>query len=487
MRPPDNSLQRRIARARARLRGGQPQGKTPYRRPPTPKRRVPRREIEARRQRMVRWGVGIAAAVVVAVLVGGVLWDQVIKPNQTVASVNGQGISRQDYWKYRANNLYEQALQYQDFAQFVGPDQQGQYQAIAQQSLAQIPQVWGSTDLDPATLERMIEDKIYLQGLADVGQSITPEEISTYALNRFAPPDAPLLTPVPTPTLTAARAAIATSTAAAFAATPIEATAVAGTPGATPLAATPVAATLLATPIAEVPPATPDAASALATAEAGFTQFQDQFFPIAHLSRADYERLVAAPALARQKAQNALQANVGQSAPQVHAAHILLPTREAADAARARIVDGGEDFATVARELSTDTATAPNGGDLGWFTRAEMVPPFAEAAFTLKPGEISEPVETEYGWHLIRVDETDPDRPLTDRQLSQVRQDVVNQWLQEERDSAAISSSLAPTPTPIAERFTPPVDAPPPPAPTPLPAATPLGSPVPVVIATPAG
>ena len=87
----------------------------------------------------------------------------------------------------------------------------------------------------------------------------------------------------------------------------------------------------------------------------------------------------------------------------MHAAHILLPTREEAGAARTRVTEGGEDFATVARELSTDEATAANGGELGWFTREEMVAPFAEAAFALEPGAISEPVETEFGWHVIQV------------------------------------------------------------------------------------
>ena len=78
-------------------------------------------------------------------------------------------ISRQDYWKARAIGLYEQALQYQHFAQFVGPDQQGQYLALAQQSLAQLPTVWGSTDVDPASLEKMVDDQVYLQGMHDLG------------------------------------------------------------------------------------------------------------------------------------------------------------------------------------------------------------------------------------------------------------------------------------------------------------------------------
>ena len=207
----DDSIRGRIARARARASGG---SRPVPKRPPTPKRRVPRREIQARRQRMLRWGIAAVGLLTLIILAGGLLYEYVVKPNQTLATVGSTTISRQDYWKSRATDLYEQALQYQDFAQFVGPDQQGQYLALAQQSLAQLPDVWGSTDVDPTSLEKMIEDQIYLQGLDDLGLEMTPDEIHTFALNRFAPPGAPLIAPSPTPTLTAERAAMATSTAA---------------------------------------------------------------------------------------------------------------------------------------------------------------------------------------------------------------------------------------------------------------------------------
>jgi hypothetical protein len=476
----NDSIRGRIARARARIRG---RGRPSPKRPATPKRRVPRREIQARRQRMVRWGVAAAGLLALLVLAGGLTYEYVFKPNQTLAAVGSATISRQDYWKSRAIGLYEQALQYQDFAQFVGPDQQGQYLALAQQSLAQLPAVWGSTDVDTASLEKMIDDQIYLQGANDMGIEMTDDEIRTFALNRFAPPGAPLIPSSPTPTLTAERAAMATSTAAALFATPF-ASPVAGTPiFGTPVAGTtsmasPSVGSPAATPLdtaPTVPAATPNLGEARATAEAGFAQFADEVFPLAHLSEQDYERLVAAPALARQKVGDALAATVGQSAPQVHAAHILLPTREEAEAARARVTEeGGEDFAAVARELSTDESTAANGGDLGWFTREEMVAPFAAAAFALEPGTISEPVESEFGWHVIQVMERDPDRPLTNLQINRLQQVAEERWLEEQRAALTVNSTLPPTPTPFAGDFAPPVGAPPLPPPTPLPApATP--------------
>src|SRR6185369_11472747 len=112
---------------------------------------------------MIRIGVGIAAALVVAAIGGGILYENVIKPNQVLASVGSHSINRQEYWKVRANDLYEQAQQYQQLAQFVPPEQQSQYLSLAQQSLQLLPRVWGSTDVDPTTLQEIIDDQTYLQ------------------------------------------------------------------------------------------------------------------------------------------------------------------------------------------------------------------------------------------------------------------------------------------------------------------------------------
>jgi len=86
---------------------------------------------------------------------------------------------------------------------------------------------------------------------------------------------------------------------------------------------------------------------------------------------------------------------------EVHARHILVPTDADAQAALKR-VKGGEDFAKVAKEVSKDPGS--EGGDLGWFTKDRMVPEFADAAFKLEPGQISEPVKSAFGWHIIKVE-----------------------------------------------------------------------------------
>lgn len=88
---------------------------------------------------------------------------------------------------------------------------------------------------------------------------------------------------------------------------------------------------------------------------------------------------------------------------EVRASHILVPTREAAQALRDQL-DKGADFAALAAEHGTD-GTRAQGGDLGFFSKEVMVPEFADAAFALKVGETGGPIQTQFGWHVLRVTE----------------------------------------------------------------------------------
>lgn len=88
---------------------------------------------------------------------------------------------------------------------------------------------------------------------------------------------------------------------------------------------------------------------------------------------------------------------------ELRARHILVATEDEAKAVVER-VEGGEDFAEVAKTESTGPS-GPNGGDLGYFGRGQMVPAFEEAAYALQPGEISAPVQTQFGWHVIKVED----------------------------------------------------------------------------------
>ena len=154
-----------------------------------------------------------------------------------------------------------------------------------------------------------------------------------------------------------------------------------------------------------------------------------------------------------------------QSPEQVHARHILFTTTEDAEAqavvdargkaddARKRAV-AGEDFAELARELS-EGPSAPNGGDLGFFSKDRMVPEFADAAFALEVGQISEVVRTQFGFHVIKVEErreagTVPLEEASDNLTNLLEQQkvgrMVNEVVQGLAGKATITPLLAPQP-----------------------------------------
>lgn len=96
-----------------------------------------------------------------------------------------------------------------------------------------------------------------------------------------------------------------------------------------------------------------------------------------------------------------MQKAYAEEVKQVRASHILVSTKEAADALKKRI-DNGDDFSEVAKEYSK-CPSGQQGGDLGYFGRGQMVKEFEDAAFSLPLNKTSEPVKTQFGWHLIKV------------------------------------------------------------------------------------
>jgi peptidyl-prolyl cis-trans isomerase C len=112
-------------------------------------------------------------------------------------------------------------------------------------------------------------------------------------------------------------------------------------------------------------------------------------------------------------------------ADEIRASHILVPTEEEANAVKSQL-DGGTDFATLAKEKSIDPGAA-NGGDLGFFGKGMMVAPFEAAAFALtEAGEISAPVQSQFGWHVIRLEEKRQSTPPAFEQVAgQLQQQVL--------------------------------------------------------------
>ncbi|MEL7165993.1 MAG: peptidylprolyl isomerase [Pseudomonadota bacterium] len=119
----------------------------------------------------------------------------------------------------------------------------------------------------------------------------------------------------------------------------------------------------------------------------------------------EIEKMLAS-ALTPQTLQAAYDAQYGNAAPseEFNASHILVETEDEATAIKAEL-DNGADFVATAREKSTGPS-GPNGGALGWFGQGAMVAPFEAAVMSLAKGEISNPVQTQFGWHVIILNDT---------------------------------------------------------------------------------
>jgi len=138
---------------------------------------------------------------------------------------------------------------------------------------------------------------------------------------------------------------------------------------------------------------------------------------------------------------------------EVRAQHILVEKEEDAKAIIAEL-QGGADFAELAKTKSTDKGSGANGGELGWFTKDVMVKEFSDAAFAMKPGDISaEPVKTQFGWHVIKVAERRKKAPPSFEQMkSQIQADLseeaIQQVVDDLRKAADVKILIAPAPQP---------------------------------------
>lgn len=125
---------------------------------------------------------------------------------------------------------------------------------------------------------------------------------------------------------------------------------------------------------------------------------------------------------------------------EVHARHILVADLATAQSLK-KLLDAGADFAALAVEKSTDPGSASQGGDLGWFSRGQMVTEFEDAAFSLEPGKVSDPIKTQYGYHLIEVIDRKQARTPS---LAEVR-DQVRADLTAENEAARVKDWYAAT------------------------------------------
>lgn len=138
------------------------------------------------------------------------------------------------------------------------------------------------------------------------------------------------------------------------------------------------------------------------------------------------------------------------TAEQVQASHILVADEATANEVKSKL-DAGEDFSELAKEYSTDTTTAESGGDLGYFSSGDMVAEFEEVAFALGVDEISAPVKTDYGYHIIKVVDhqeakeakfEDSKEEISDTLMNDKMSTEYTVWLEELKEEYEITNYL---------------------------------------------
>jgi parvulin-like peptidyl-prolyl isomerase len=384
-------------------------------------------KAERERARLLTIIVGAVVGVALLVLVVGLLYQSVIIPSTAVATVNGQRIATRDLWKLTRFDQFQRINQLQNLLQFqeqMDPGgQQGFFTSQIQQLQSDLISPEGSAN---RVLEQMIEERLVRQ-LADQNNIVVSDAEVQADLESLIAAQIGMVT-APEATATAEALAIATPTPSP-------------TPSPTPTSTLGITLPTLALTPEPTPTVQIQTESDFNT---GLEQLLANVSQGANISQADARQLyvdLLSSNILREKLTEQLGDQMPSSGEQVRARHILVSV--AADASDAdkelalaeaisitqRLRAGG-DFAELAAQFSDDTGSGQQGGDLGLFSRGQMVTEFEEAAFSLPIGQISDPVLSQFGYHIIEVLEQQPGSPN------------FTAWLQEQKSLADIVRSL---------------------------------------------
>ncbi|MCC6190387.1 MAG: peptidylprolyl isomerase [Anaerolineales bacterium] len=408
---------------------------------PLTRKQRSRAERDRRQHQFIVVSALVVTALVVGVIAFGVIDQAVLRPRQVVARVGDEQITKGEFVKAARFQRYNLIAQLQQVAQAI---QLFGQQEFFNQQLTQIQTALS----DKATLGRevinnLVDDRLIRAEAARRGIAVSAEDVKKAYQEFFGfyPDGTPTPTITPSATLTPTLQATATVD-------PTRAATLTAAPTLTPTATLQPTATftptLTHTPTATSTPgpsptptstgtprptATPYTTQGYGTAVAGYERDVRQQ---TGLSDAEILRMLEGQ-LYRKRLEAAIGAEVPATEEQVHARHILVPDLVSAEAVLRRLSEG-EDFAALAAEVSTDTATKDLGGDLGWFGRGAMVAAFEEAAFSLPIGQVSQPVQTDFGFHVIEVLER-AERPLDPDTLATRRQAALTDWLTAQRSA----------------------------------------------------
>ena len=386
------------------------------------KKHVARLQREQQQGRIILYTFfGILAAVVL-LLVYGWLDIKYFQANRPVAKVGDAEILVKDFEprvRLQRQQLLSQYNLYSQYQQF-GMDMTAQLQQI--QASLDSPVTVGQTVLD-----QMINEELVRQEAAKRGITVDEAELdeAVQAAFNYFPDGTPVPSATPTqvtlPDVPAEAFAIVTQT-------PLPTATL--EPTATPESAETATATpVLPTPTVG-PTSTPEPTATPYTLEGFQRDLENSNQRMVRLGfDEDVFRKFFEAQLLETKLREEISAEIPSTQTQVWARHILVADEQAAKDIIARI-QAGEDFATLAQQLSTDTGSGLNGGDLGWFGSGAMVPEFETAAFALEnPGDITtEPVQSDFGYHIIQLI-AKQDRPLTADQYETAKQKAFSDWL----------------------------------------------------------
>ena len=376
-----------------------------------------RAEREARAQRWVLLGIGIALGIMLLVLVGGIAYEGFIYPNQPVATVNGEVITTSDYQARVRFVRWQTGRELANVAAVYGP------QALTDQNSPFYRQY---TQLQPGqeyllgdqVLNQMIEDILVRQEAERRGITVDDALIDQRIQEFFGyNPEPQTPTPTVEPTLTPTPIVSPTPSPEPTASpTPEESPTPSPTPFPTPL-----------------PTATLTADEQRARYEDAADAFFAEAVEASGLSREQIREIFATDAL-RELLFEEITGDIPRIEEQADVRHILVNSEQEAEDVMAALADG-EPFTQLARYASADTGSARNGGELGWTGPGRFVPEFDDAVFNGEIGAIIGPVETQFGFHIIQVHARE-ERELTDVQYDQKRQAEFNDWLDNLRADA---------------------------------------------------
>ncbi|MBA4379312.1 MAG: hypothetical protein C0393_01245 [Anaerolinea sp.] len=394
------------------------------------KKHLARLERERRQARLITYSAIAIIVVVISLVLYGILSLTVLQARQPVVKVGKDVVTTREFQMRvrlaRQQNI-TQYIQYLQFAQMFGMD------PVTNPNIAQYLTQIQNTLNNPAQLGgeviNQLVDELLIRQYASVnGILVTADELEKAIQSDFGF----LVNDTPTPTLTPTAILYSTLSPTQLALVTLTPTP-SPDPTSTPLPT--ATADLAATPTA-VPSITPTATPYTMEAfQSEFAKVVENYANI-NMTEADIRKVFFENRLYRQKVYNIITKDVPHDDEQVWARHILV-----ADEAAAQVVlnqlSNGADWQTLAAENSTDSGTKDSGGDLGWFGRGRMIAEFENAAFDLPIGKISQPVQSDFGWHIIQVLGHE-NRPLTETEYQQMRDAKFQEWLAEARKATTV-------------------------------------------------